>query len=807
MADETQNIRTTGSDTPCNCCGDAHPECCCGDHIVIDPCIPVQDTMCKIIKHADNVEQACVVENAENVGTLYEGIQSLEAGRLIRIDGTNRINVTLTAGDGIAIDEDTGKISSTMRSLEAGRLTKITQDGKVSSTLQAGKNVSIDEETGLISAESGLSGGDLTEITEDGKINCILEAGRLMEIDANRMACKVQGGDLIAIDESTGTVDCTLTAGRLMTLEGNIISSKVAAGTNISVDEQTGNIDCTLQAGNLMEITEDGTMNVTLTAGDGITIDEGTGEISNSLNLQAGRLTEITRQGDATVIASTLQGGYLTQINGNVVESTLTAGDHIDIAGNAISATYKAGNGIEISGDNINVKRSYGIMTRSSGLGLYVHMGKGIKNLTQSAYDSFSNGVLGYRSAFTPALDLAAGDGIAISAQGYGTGPVTISTDLEAGEGVELAKSGSKITISVAETQKTDCLFDQADSVRGNDTDIFHLYKSRANNSNNIKILDAAQGMPDHAMVDLTGAHVNFKVKGVSKYLLGQQSTETDDTFSLVEFHAEEVGTGTFDIRISLDGYMPSLLASKVDRVIAAASPLWLANGVIESDIDERLYQWKHCFGGFFESRKAVSIPEEAAFLVYRSYLDTTRLHDRLSAYSGERTAHSETLYQFFEERDVYPNFDVYKYFMGRTYSEMAEFDPNFYAMSGNFHLDNNYSYEDIWIDSFFGCFPGYIVECLFIEDSDLVIRMKSFHESVKIFTIPVPRLRIFFPKNEIIRKVRQMLADGEIDEYGNSLTQSTSEQPDDTQTEAAQQADNSETTINKTDDGNTDEQ
>ena len=707
MEDETRETVTEGTGNPCGCCGDAHPECDCGEHIAVDPCLPVENTKTKVVQHADNVEQACRVCHADNVGTLYEGIQSLEAGDYIRIDGTNRISVTLTAGDGIAIDEDTGKISSTMRSLEAGRLTKITQDGKVSSTLQAGKNVSIDEGTGLISAESGLSGGDLTEISDDGKINCILEAGRLMEIDANRMACKVQGGNLIAIDESKGTVDCTLTAGRLMTLEGNIINSKVAAGTHISVDETTGTVSCSLTGGRLTEIDDSGAIN-----------------------------------------------------------STLTAGDHIDIAGNAISATYKAGNGIEISGDNINAKLTYGY---------------GISITDESDGSKRIENPITY---------------------GIGTKTITsgnlykIDLDLTAGSGIEITQpQSSSGSVEIAAAQR-DVLFDQADSVKGNDTDIFYLYKSRANNSNNIKILDAAQGMPDHAMVDLTGAHVNFKVKGVSKYLLGRQFTETDDTFSLVEFHAEEVGTGTFDIRISLDGYMPSLLASKVDRVIAAASPLWLANGIVSSDADERLYEWKHCFGGFFQCRKAVQIPEETAFLVYRNYLDTTRLHDRLSAYSGVRTAHSETLYQFFEERDVYPNFNAYQYFMGRTYSEMAEFDPNFYAMSGNFYLDNYYSYEDIWIDSFFGCFPGYIVECLFIEDSDLVIRMKSFHESVKIFTIPVPRLRIFFPKNEIIRKVRQMLANGEIDEYGNPAVQT-----DDGQ------IDNEETNINETSNGDTDEQ
>ena len=212
MEDETRETVTTGTGNPCGCCGEAHPECDCGEHIAVDPCLPVENTKTKVVQHADNVEQACRVCHADNVGTLYEGIQSLEAGRLIRIDGTNRISVTLTAGDGIAIDEDTGKISSTMRSLEAGRLTKITQDGKVSSTLQAGSNMSLEGDT----MNCTLRAGKNTSISETGNIDCALEAGDLMEITED------------------GTMNVTLTAGDGITIEGDNIKAPNGYGLRYS---------------------------------------------------------------------------------------------------------------------------------------------------------------------------------------------------------------------------------------------------------------------------------------------------------------------------------------------------------------------------------------------------------------------------------------------------------------------------------------------------------------------------------------------------------------------------------------------
>ena len=270
----TTNENGTIQECCCGGCCGAHTECDCGEHIAVDPCLPVENTKTKVVQHADNVEQACRVCHADNVGTLYEGIQSLEAGDYIRIDGKNRIACTLRAGKNTSISE-TGNIDCT---LEAGDLMEITEDGKVNCTLQAGEGITIDEGTGTVSCTMRtLQAGDLTEITEDGTINSTLEAGRLMEFDANRLGSKIEAGDLMKMDEQTGKLDCTLQAGSNMSLEGDTMNCTLRAGKNISISE-TGVIssESGLSQGRFTEITEDGKVNCTLQAGDGIAIEGNT---------------------------------------------------------------------------------------------------------------------------------------------------------------------------------------------------------------------------------------------------------------------------------------------------------------------------------------------------------------------------------------------------------------------------------------------------------------------------------------------------------------------------------------------------
>lgn len=686
----TTNENGTIQECCCGGCCGAHTECDCGEHIAVDPCLPVENTKTKVVQHADNVEQACRVCHADNVGTLYEGIQSLEAGDYIRIDGTNRISVTLTAGDGIAIDEDTGKISSTMRSLEAGRLTKITQDGKVSSTLQAGKNVSIDEETGLISAESGLSGGDLMEITEDGKINCILEAGRLMEIDANRMACKVQGGDLITIDESTGTVDCTLTAGRLMTLEGNIINSKVAAGTHISVDETTGTVSCSLTGGRLTEIDDSGRVSSTLQAGSNMSLD---GDTMNC-TLQAGKNTSISETGN---IDCTLEAGDLMEITEDgTMNVTLTAGDGITIEGN---------------------------------------------------------------------------------------------------------------TISTATPLDRDIFFDQADKVARNWLSISELDKKNDSYGyGDALIIDMANALPDEYLIDFSDVKNNW-IKTNPDGLLANYYQADMPLSSVIAFNGDLlVSERYFDIDVKLIN-VPQKLIPYIDRVIVASSPLWLSykGSALENanSTYAKIYlSGKANYGGFPHMRKATNIPEECLVMAYKGfYVENTslsnprtspvRLNDRLMI---EACTDTSSTFYFFQERGIYgneiyvsdPKSGVYpELLMGKSAYQMSWRNPSgtsFYGMFGVIDVIKgalHSSYKTGSVDAFFGCFPDYGVRSVFIgTDTEygafcLSFKMIKLNESFvgnKCY-IPTPKIRVIFPKNEIIRKVQAALANGEMDEYGNPLT------------------------------------
>lgn len=745
------------------CCG-AHTECDCGEHIAVDPCLPVENTKTKVVQHADNVEQACRVCHADNVGTLYEGIQSLEAGDYIRIDGENRIACTLQAGNNISISEE-GVISSES-GLSQGRFTEITEDGKVNCTLQAGDGISIDEETGTVSCTMRtLEAGDLTEITEDGTINSTLEAGRLMEFDANRLGSKLEAGDLMKMDEQTGKLDCTLQAGSNMSLEGDTMNCTLRAGKNTSISE-TGNIDCTLQAGNLMEITEDGTMNVTLTAGDGITIDEGTGEISNSLNLQAGRLTEITRQGDATVIASTLQGGYLTQINGNVVESTLQAGEHIDIAGNTINATYKAGNGISIEGDNIKAPNGYGLQYSNNKLSLYVLSGKGIKNKSEG-----SQNLGGF--AYMPELDI------------------------EGGQGITIGNNGNTVTISTATPLDRDCLFEQADSVRDNDTSMSDLSVSESTQED-IKILDAAKGMPNEITVDFTqdrtvvtrtlprdGTVDSEIIQTQDPIGSSQYGSTTAIAESCMFYRSKLNGHASvpegeyknnlwtrFEVITDLSEFVPKKLATIMDRCIVASSPFWLHKGV-QSGSSSIKYV-RDCYEGFFKSRKALNIPEESAMLVYRDYKETTRLNDLLYLYSFAKTSDSHGKYIIRPERRVITfGGDLGAYMMGKSYATLKNKNNlYFYAFFGEIPLFIEETEPGFTVDAFFGSFPGCVLESMYLEEDKLITIMKTSPGiSFTDVQMPIPRIRVMFPKNEIIRKVQAALANGEMDEYGNPLT------------------------------------
>lgn len=621
----TTNENGTIQECCCGGCCGAHTECDCGEHIAVDPCLPVENTKTKVVQHADNVEQACRVCHADNVGTLYEGIQSLEAGDYIRIDGENRIACTLQAGDNISISE-TGVISSES-GLSQGRFTEITEDGKVNCTLQAGDGISIDEETGTVSCTMRtLEAGDLTEITEDGTINSTLEAGRLMEFDANRLGSTLEAGDLMKIDEQTGKLDCTLQAGSNMSLDGDMMNCNLQAGKNTSISE-TGNIDCTLEAGDLMEITEDGTMNVTLTAGDGITIE------------------------------------------GN--------------------------------------------------------------------------------------------------------------------------------TISTATPLDRDCLFEQANSVRDNDTSMSDLSVSESTQED-IKILDAAKGMPNEITVDFTqdrtvvtrtlprdGTVDSGIIQTQDPIGSSQYGSTTAIAQSCMFYRSKLNGHASvpegeyknnlwtrFEVITDLSEFVPKKLATIMDRCIVASSPFWLHKGVQSGSTSIKYV--RDCYEGFFKSRKALNIPEESAMLVYRDYKETTRLNDLLYLYSFAKTSDSHGKYIIRPERSIITfGGDLGAYMMGKSYATLKNKNRlYFYAFFGEIPLYIEETEPGFTVDAFFGSFPGCVLESMYLEEDKLITVMKTSPGiTFSDVQMPIPRIRVMFPKNEIIRKVQAALANGEMDEYGNPLT------------------------------------
>ena len=118
-------------------------------------------------------------------------------------------------------------------------------------------------------------------------------------------------------------------------------------------------------------------------------------------------------------------------------------------------------------------------------------------------------------------------------------------------------------------------------------------------------------------------------------------------------------------------------------------------------------------------------------------------------------------------------------YLMGRSYSELKS--NGFEGISGYFTADTTtgpvYPY---YFDAFFGAFPysrltgasyhygvhSYVITLYFhpaVKQSD--------SEGYRDMDMFPPRMRVFFPKNEVIRKIKRLIAEGAIDEYGNETT------------------------------------
>lgn len=342
----------------------------------------------------------------------------------------------------------------------------------------------------------------------------------------------------------------------------------------------------------------------------------------------------------------------------------------------------------------------------------------------------------------------------------------TGGNSLQAGYGVEIDNG----TISV---QKRDLLFDQADAVTGNNVSFYDL--SADEDGNALTLLQLAENMPQEATVNFMDS-LFVDCHGMYKQHTGTFTTLHEGTV----FYGSKMSSngGTWSIDIDMSAYVHTRLAKYIDRLIIAASPIWLNSAdAYAPDYSSDTRSSASHVNMDFRSRKAFDLPEENALMIYADHEDCVRLNDRLHLQYALFSHH----YYFQNERFPYVmHFDQSKtYLMGRSYSELKS--NGFEGISGYFTADTTtgpvYPY---YFDAFFGAFPysrltgasyhygvhSYVITLYFhpaVKQSD--------SEGYRDMDMFPPRMRVFFPKNEVIRKIKRLIAEGAIDEYGNETT------------------------------------
>lgn len=364
-----------------------------------------------------------------------------------------------------------------------------------------------------------------------------------------------------------------------------------------------------------------------------------------------------------------------------------------------------------------------------------------------------------------------------------------INSSLVQGDGISIDDSSG--TISVVSRDK---LFEQADSSRGNLCDIYDMsIKTTAYGEDQtpMPILEAAEAMPVDYEINLTNSDVvKFSIPGIIDQNAGQCNNDgltfTTNSYQTY-FHGEKLqghydrNKYYFDIKVDLSNITSKTLACLIDRLIIASSPWKSAQYYDEQNRNILL---KAANQNFCTTRKAIDIPEESALLVYKDYNQTTRLMDRLIFYRGGNIKGSPSWpYIFYSESEAGSiSGDSYarKFLMGKTYAQIRNLVggdeagatmSTFYSIIGRFKIAIEGNYNGVLYDAFFGCFPWCLVEAAFIDNGVLIIRMCTYQESLYSTAMPVPNMRMILPKNEIINKIKNMLDNGEIDQFGNPLT------------------------------------
>lgn len=342
------------------------------------------------------------------------------------------------------------------------------------------------------------------------------------------------------------------------------------------------------------------------------------------------------------------------------------------------------------------------------------------------------------------------------------------TSTLQAGYGVEIDND----TISV---QKRDLLFDQADAVKGNETSYISLAQDV--NANPLTLLQMAEDMPQEVTVDFTN-HVSVDCEDMYDQMY-QRRVNTAKGETTTFYGSKLNAKSHFNFTIYLHHAIPGPLAKYVERAIIASSPLML--GRTESKYNVNNYYRSETYNNSnFQIRKSFDLPEECALMIYSSVVECTRLYDSLYFRyskidsSGLYTFHGETTVgQYGFLRDCY-------HLMGKTYAQMIG-SPNYASgITGYLFQEGvNHSYQDSYFDAFFCTFPNVQLTSATLEHNihagtlwvSLYFQRVPWNAPFKDEDILLPNMRVFFPKNEVIRKIKRLIAEGAIDEYGNELT------------------------------------
>lgn len=342
------------------------------------------------------------------------------------------------------------------------------------------------------------------------------------------------------------------------------------------------------------------------------------------------------------------------------------------------------------------------------------------------------------------------------------------TSTLQAGYGVEIDND----TISV---QKRDLLFDQADAVKGNETSYIDLAQDV--NASPLTLLQMAEDMPQEVTVDFTN-HVSVDCEDMydQKYQRRVNTAKGDIT----TFYGSKLSSkSSFNISVHLNHAIPSPLAKYVERAIIASSPLMLGRTASQFNVNN-YYRSNSYNNSNFQIRKAFDLPEECALMIYSSVEECTRLYDSL--YFHYSKIDSSDLYTFHGETTVgqYGFLHYCYHLMGKTYAQMIG-SPNYASgITGYvFQEGVNQPSQDSYFDAFFCTFPNVRLTSATLEHNihagklwvSLYFQRVPWNAPFKDEDILLPNMRVFFPKNEVIRKIKRLIAEGAIDEYGNELT------------------------------------